>query len=883
MTELKRPNPDELLTLAQEQETAQDRGKLKIFFGAAPGVGKTYTMLQDAKLRRQEGIDVVLGIVESHGRPETKKLIEDFELLPRLELNYRGKVLEEFALDQALARHPAIIIVDEMAHSNVEGSRHRKRWQDIKELIDRGIDVYTTLNVQHVESLNDIVAQITGVRVQETVPDSIIDEANIIELVDLSPDDLLRRMDEGNVYIAEQAKLATQNFFRKSNLVALRELALRFTAERVNSDLQLQRISRDKENIWATTDRLLVCISSHEDSSRLVRATRRLAVRLQAEWTAIYVESSQASANQAEQQNVYKNLRLAEQLGAQTTVITGLDVIEEIIEYAHLHNITKIIIGKSFQPRWKTWLFGSLVDKLVQRSKNIDIYIIHDKQTSAVRKTKHEPIRKATFHSYMLATIIVAAISAFCLSMTHYMHNSNIIMLYLLGVVLIATRGRRGPATWASIISVVAYDFLFIPPRFSFVITDVQYIVTLAVMLGVSQLISYLTVIAKEQTLAARARERYLSELNNLDKQLSSTWGLTELLKVGTRYLSDILDAEVSALVPDDKKQLYIIASAPTNARPLMSEKENSVAQWVYELGQPAGLGTETLPYSEALYLPLIGTKNTIGIIRLKPNRRIEAFHSEEIRLIEACINQIANAIEVDYLQDEAKRNQVAANTQHLNHALINSLADDVKTPLSDIIEAAKKLNLDGTNVDKSSIEKIMQQAERINRLFISLSETGVGAHNKLTLNKEKISLNTLIHTSLENLKDALKNYSLNVDIANELPNIPLDKKLIGQVIINLVENALRYSPEGTPIQIKAYAQTDQVMVSIGDRGPGISEVELEKIFLKFYRGSNAKDKEGAGMGLAICRNIIEAHGGKIWAEPKHPSGIDFYFTLPLL
>ena len=881
MAELTRPNPDDLLALAQQQESEQARGKLKIFLGAAPGVGKTYTMLQDAQRQRAAGLDVVIGIVESHGRAETQALFQGFELLPRLACAYRGKILEEFDLDAALARHPALVIVDEMAHTNAADCRHEKRWQDIKELIDRGIDVYTTLNVQHIESLNDIVAQITGIRVQETVPDSIIEQAHTIELIDLPPDDLLKRLQEGKVYFPEQAKLALKGFFSKANLVALRELALRFTAEQVNAEVQSQRLELQRDTLWTTSERLLVCVGADESSAKLIRAARRMASRLQAEWTAVYVQSPRLRLTEAQEQQAHKNLRLAEQLGAQTAVISGRDIVKEIIAYAQMHNVSKIVIGKQIRPRWKDLLFGSLVDELVRHSNNIDLYIIREDTPRRKFNFWQQRTRKSSFGSYVIATGVIALITGCCLWLYPRIENINIIMLYLMAAVCFSLLGRRGPAFFAGVLSIACLAFFFLPPRFNFSIDDVQYLFTLFVLLLISQIISHLTVFAQEKTAMLRARERYLSELYNLSKQLAATWGMQNLLSIGSQYVAEILDADVTALVANAERQLYVKAYS-NETEPVLTEKEMSVAQWAYDLGQPAGLGTETLPHSKALYLPLIGGQRTIGVLSIQPHVAIDAFDSEAMRLLQACATQIAAAVEVSYLQEEAEQIQITVNQERLRSTLLSSVSHDLKTPLTTILGAASSLAEFCQGQQRTLANTIVYQSQRLNRLISNLLQTVSLESGEIKLHKERHSIEEVIGSSLTVLSDELQQYPLTLKISPTIPLVLFDNILLEQVFINLIENALRYGRPGTPIEISAASNAEQVEVSISDGGSGIDEADLDKIFTKFYRGSNAAGTTGTGLGLAICYSIIQAHGGKMWAQRRQPSGVTFYFTLPL-
>lgn len=643
-----RRNPEALLAQIQAQEENDKGGKLKIFLGAAPGVGKTYAMLQEANLRKNQGVDVVVGLVETHGRQDTGKLIGGLEILPKQNIEYKGQVLQEFDLDAAIARKPGLILVDEMAHTNAPTCRHAKRWQDIQELLNRGIDVFTTLNVQHLESLNDVIQQIIGVKVRETLPDSMLEEAEI-ELVDLPPDDLLKRLAEGKVYFKEQAKLAIKNFFKKSNLTALRELALRVTAEQVNMDVMSERKFQDSQEMWATADKLLVCVGPGEGSAKLVRAAKRLANSLHAEWMALYVDAPRLNLSQEQKDNVGQNLRLAEQLGAETLVVGGDDLVAEIIRVARERNVTKIVISKHIRPQWRNLLKGSLVDQLVRNSGEIDIYVIRADDQFA-KETHHlkSPTDNFFWPGYVFAAIVVAGCTGTAFLLNASFTFSNLIMVYLLGLVIVAGLGRYGPSLFASVASVLSLDFFFVPPIYSFVIKRSEYIFTFAVMLVIGNVISYLTIKIRQQAERSRLREKRTYSILALTKELASHRGLGELIQISTQQIAEVFDSEVLALLVDENDALKIVAGYPKIIE--LEDKEFSVAKWAYDMEQSAGLGTGTLPYSEAIYIPLIGAKATLGVLRMKPLYPKRFFEAEQMDLLKAFVNQTALAVEVDRL-----------------------------------------------------------------------------------------------------------------------------------------------------------------------------------------------------------------------------------------
>ncbi|MFZ1376699.1 MAG: DUF4118 domain-containing protein, partial [Geothrix sp.] len=614
----RRPDPDALLRKVQEEEARERRAKLKVFFGAAPGVGKTYAMLSEAQERRSEGLDVVIGVVETHGRSETAALIEGLEVLPRRELAYGGQFLPEFDLDAALQRRPGLILMDELAHSNVMGSRHAKRWQDVLELLDAGIDVYTTLNVQHLESLKDVVAQITGVLVRENVPDTVLERADEVELVDLPPDDLLLRLKEGKVYLPEQARHAQDHFFRKGNLLALRELALRHTAESVDAQMRRYMAAEGIHKTWAAGDRLLVCVGPGELSERLIRGTRRMAGALGAPWLALYVESRQhLRFTDEDRTRLEANLRLAEKLGGETAVIEGAGaLVEDILTFARDRNITKIVVGKPSRPRWVELVMGSTVDELIRASGTIDVYVIsgepgREPATPLIRRTITSPLR-----NYLLSALTVAAASTLASLIFRRTELADIVMVYLLGILIVATRFGRGPSLLASVLSVAALDFLFIPPYFTFAVTDFRHVGTFAVMLLMGVVIGNLTERIRAQARLARGREQRTHALYRLGQELARSSGSAALVASALQNVATQFQSQGVLLRPDEHGRLQ--APAHPLAIPL-NDQELGVAQWVFDHAEPAGLGTLTLPGARATYLPLKGAAGAIGVLGLLP------------------------------------------------------------------------------------------------------------------------------------------------------------------------------------------------------------------------------------------------------------------------
>jgi len=881
----KRPDPDALLARVKEEEASQRRGRLKMFFGAAAGVGKTYAMLEAARQQRAGGVDVVVGYVETHGRAETDALLEGLEILPPRQVEYRGATLREFDLDRALARHPGLILVDELAHTNAPGSRHAKRWQDVLELLDAGINVYTTLNVQHVESLNDIVAKITGVLVRERVPDSVLEEANEVELIDLPPDDLLQRFKEGKVYVPDQAQEATRNFFRKGNLIALRELALRLTAERVDAQMRVYMRDHAIGKVWPAAERLLVCIGPSPSSARLVRAAKRMADRLGAEWIAAYVETPAQLRLPAEARDrLVDALRLAEQLGAKTVTLTGQKMSEEILAFARDRNVTKIIVGKPSRPLWKRILAGSIVDALVQGSGEIDIYVISGEADEASPVVPVRRRRLATdWPGYGQAVAMVTVATGIAWLMFPFVQLSNLIMVYLLGVIGVATRHGRGPSLVASVLSVAAFDFFFVPPYFSFAVSDAEHLITFAVMLVVALVISGLTVRIRSQAEAARQREQRTAALYAMSREMASTRGLEELVKIAVRHIGDIFRSPVVVLLPDAASGLS--PRGGDRAQFEMDSNELAVSRWVYEHRQPAGLGTSTLPGSSALYLPLISPRGPLGVLGIQPADRHALDAPEQLHQLETFANQTALAIERARLADEAQEAQVRIEAERLRSSLLSSVSHDLRTPLATITGAVSTILESGSRLDADTrielLESIREEAERLNRLVQNLLEMTRLESGALQLRRELHPLEEVVGAALGQFGKRLSGRRITTQLPSDLPLVPMDDVLIEQVFINLLDNALKYTPPDSPISIIATADDRTVRVEVGDHGPGLPRGQEHRIFEKFYRGPSSSGR-GAGLGLAICQGIIRAHGGRIWAQNLPEGGVAFLFTLPI-
>ncbi len=877
-------DPGAFLARVKEEKSEGAPGRLKIFFGAAAGVGKTYTMLQTARKLKADGLDIVIGYVETHGRAETAALLEGLEQIPLKKIEYRGTQQQEFDLDASLARKPQIILVDELAHTNAPGSRHVKRWQDVEELLDFGVDVFTTLNVQHVESLNDVVDQITGVPVQERVPDSIIERAYDIELIDLPPDELIERVKEGKVYLQDRALHALNNFFRKGNLIALRELALRVTADRVEAQMDQYRLSRQINEPWPATEKILVCVSQSPLSSRVVRAARRMAAGLRVKWMVAYVETPKtASMSLSDRNRVVQTLRLAEQLGAESRELVGDSVTEEIIKCARQNNVSKIVVGKPAQARWKEILFGSVVDDLIRRSGVIDVYVITGEKHSHEPVQAYSSTQRTKPNSYFKALMVVAVCTGLAKLMLPYFELSNVVMTYMLGVVVAATQYGRGPSVMASILSVAAFDFFFVPPYLTFAVSDTQYIITFAVMLTVALVISTLTTRVKQQAESARQREERTYALFSMSRELSSTLDAQDLFAIGLRHISEVFQSQTAICLPDAKGNLNVHARGLGGHA--LWKVDSGVALWVFRNKKPAGSGTDTLPAAEAIYVPLLGYKGVIGVLIVSFLEEGRFVSPDRLHLLETFANQIAIACERADLASENEKARLQMRTEHLKNSLLSSVSHDLRTPLSTIAGAAGSIADDGAKLsarDKKALaQMICTESQRLNSLVTNLLAVTKVDSGEVQLSKENYPLDEIIGSAVSAIIPAPSEGRLEVRLDNNDVEVCVDEPLIQQAFVNLFDNALKHTPENSQIEVTAAVSNGEVVVSVKDDGPGIADKEKSTIFEKFQRGSNA-GSAGSGLGLAIAKGIVQAHGGKIWVEDAPKGGSVFKVALPI-
>ncbi len=887
--ESERPNPDELLARIQSEEEKAKRGKLKIFLGYVAGVGKTYAMLEAAHQRKEESVDVVVGYVETHGRKETEALLTGLEVIPRRNITYRNINLSEMDLDAVIARHPQIVLVDELAHTNVPGSRHPKRYQDVEEILDAGINVYSTVNIQHLESLSDIVQQITGVVVREKIPDRLIDEAEEIELIDLPTDELLQRLREGKVYISDQAMRALEKFFRKGNLTALRELSMRRAAERVDTQMLTYMQTKAIPGPWAANERILVCISSHPMGERLIRSGRRLADMLNAEWFVLFVETPHHLHMPIENRlRIQRFMALAEELGAKVEQISGDSVAESVINYARSHNITKIVAGKPYRSRWFEFLRGSVIDQIIRDSGMIEVHVVSDVPVSAeAAHIRGEAIRQPLWR-YGLGVLLVVAVTLFGSFIGQYLDPTNLVMVYLLAVVLSALYLGRGPAIVTSIVSVLAFDFFFINPIFTFTVNDTQYLLTFLALLIVGLIISNSAALLRDQVMVMRSKEYETQSLFGLSRELTAARSLNQALAIAVRSTTSIIELKSMILLPENDG-LKIRCASPEF---VVDENDLAVAEWSFKHGQSAGQGTDTLPASTVHFTPLNTTHGPVGVLGVKVDGNSNTLTGNRRMLMDGLANLIAQAIDRVNLVDTANQAEMLRNTEKLQSALLNSISHELRTPLASITGVLTSLSESEKSLKQSRrfntattielLDSATDQARQLNQLVDNLLNMTRLESGGMHLNLQPTDLQDLIGSVLQQFGAHFEGRPVHLEIPEGLPVISADTILIAQVIVNLLDNACKYSPAGTPITIGVEPKEKTVEIYVRDEGYGLSEDELEKVFIKFYRSPNSMNHTGTGLGLSICKGIVEAHGGWIKASKNPDRGLTFRFSLPL-
>jgi two-component system sensor histidine kinase KdpD len=899
-----RPDPDEILARLKEEEVQAQRGKLKIFFGASAGVGKTYAMLLAAQAQHAQNVDLIVGLIETHGRAETQALLDGLEQLPLKTVHYRDRTLKEFDLDAALTRAPKLILIDELAHSNAPGSLHPKRWQDVEEMLKAGVDVWTTLNVQHLETLNDIVNGITGIAVRETVPDRIFDAADDVVIVDLTPDELLQRLQEGKIYLPQQAATAIQHFFRKGNLIALRELALRRTADRVDDDMLHYRRTQSVSRVWSTREGLLLCIGPDENAEKLVRSTARLASQMNVPWHCIYVETPPLQRlPQSHRERLLRILKMAQEAGAQTAIPSGNSLAPTIVKYARDHNLPRLVLGRVGNKPLRFWR-RTLVQTLEALSKDLDIIQIALPAQSVANQTIHHPtqqpqptqltttpLENASAPSYIAKVRPYAMSALLCLAaalMAAPLHSifelANIVMIFLLAVVLVAVRYGRGPAVLASFLSVAAFDFLYVTPRFSFSVADVQYLATFIIMLTVALVVGQLTAVLKWQVQVATSRETRMSALYEMSRDLSGALMHEQISDVAARVMASEFEAKIVLLIADLEGQLSPV-TPQTDRLPI--KLDVGIAQWAFDHAETAGHGTNTLPASPVLYLPLKAPMRLRGVLAIEPRNPLRLAGPEQRRMLDTCASLLALSIERIHYVDVAQDTTVQMESERLRNSLLSAISHDLRTPLSSLIAMAETLTmtppLSHTETTMEIAHALRDTALRISSQVNNLLDMARLQSGHIHLQKQWLPLEEAIGSALRAMTGAIDAQRVHIHLPNDLPLLHIDPMLFERVLCNLLENAAKYTPHDSPIDISAKVSDGSFYIMVDDHGPGLPQHREEAIFQKFERGHKESATSGVGLGLAICRAIIDAHGGTISGETRPEGGARFTLIFPEL
>ncbi|AGB79099.1 osmosensitive K+ channel histidine kinase [Enterobacteriaceae bacterium strain FGI 57] len=879
--EPQRPNPDRLL----EQTASPHRGKLKIFFGACAGVGKTWAMLAEAQRLRAQGLDILAGVVETHGRKETSEMLKGLTVLPQKRLSWQGRYLHEFDLDAALARRPALVLMDELAHSNAPGSRHPKRWQDINELLEAGIDVFTTVNVQHLESLNDIVSGVTGIQVRETVPDPFFDAADEVVLVDLPPDDLRQRLNEGKVYLAGQAERAIENFFRKGNLIALRELALRRTADRVDEQMRAWRDTQGQEKVWHTRDAILLCVGHHTGSEKLVRTAARLAARLGSVWHAVYVETPTLHRlPEAQRRAILSSLRLAQELGAETATLSDPSEEKAVIRYAREHNLGKIVIGRQEKRHW--WSGERFGDRLARHAPDLDLLVVAmDEKPDPLPSSTRDPRSffdkwQVQIRGYAVAFTLCTAITLIAAQWLMAFDAANLVMLYLLGVVIVALFYGRWPSVLATVINVISFDLFFIAPRGTLAVSDVQYLLTFGVMLTVGLVIGNLTAGVRYQARVARYREQRTRHLYEMSKALAVGRSAEYIARTCEQYIQSTFHARSQVLLPDENDKL-----TPSTQQDGLTPWDDAIARWSFDKGLPAGAGTDTLPGVPYQILPLKSASKTLGLVVVEPLNLRQLMIPEQQRLLETFTLLAASALERLALTASEEQARFASERESLRNSLLAALSHDLRTPLTVLFGQAEILTLDLASSGSPyapQANEIRQHVLNTTRLVNNLLDMARIQSGGFNLNKEWLTLEEVVGSALRMLEPGLNGQQIALSLPDPLMLIHVDGPLFERVLINLLENAVKYAGPQARIGINAREQNHQLFLDIWDNGPGIAQGQEIRIFDKFSRGNKESAIPGVGLGLAICRAIVDIHGGTLSASNRPEGGACFHVTLPL-
>ncbi len=888
-----RPDPDQLLEQLRSEEVRAKRGRLRIYFGASAGVGKTYAMLSAAQREREAGREVVIGVIETHGRSDTAELVDGLELLPLKDIARRGRTLKEFDLDAALKRKPRVLLVDELAHSNVEGSRHPKRWQDVQELLEAGIDVWSALNVQHLESLNGTVGAITGIRIHETVPDTVIETADEVILIDVTPDELISRLKAGKVYLPQQAERAAQNFFRKGNLIALREIALRRTAEHVEDDVRNYRVEKSIAPVWNTEGAILVCIGAREGAEQTVRVAARLAGQMNVRWYAAYVETPYLQRLAAsERDRILAVIKLAEDLGSSTAVLTGSDAAEALVSHAQTLNCATLVVGRPAPNSWRSWGARSMTRQLAVQAPTLDIVEVgHAESTrrlsSSVQRTQEETSDTSWYKNgsrYAWAIGSVVLITLLATPLLRFFDLANIVMLFLLGTVLVAVKFGRGPAALAAFLNVAAFDYFFVPPRLSFAVSDVQYLLTFVVMLAVGLLTGQLTAGLRFQARISSSRERRAQSLFELTRDLSAALLSTQVIEMGEAAVQRNFEGQALVLVTDANDQLVVPVSIPAGF-------DASVADWALRNEQAAGLSTTTLSSHPWHYMPLKAPMRVRGILALKPAQPRWLLIPEQLQQLDTLARQIAIALERVHYVEIAQQAVVQMESERLRNTLLAAMSHDIRTPLTALVGQAELLatSLPLTQRQIGLAQSISQEARELGTLVTNILEMARLESGQVDLRKDWQSVEEVIGSAIRSARHALGALRVKTEIPDDLPLVDFDASLMERVLINLLENTAKYGvgdyPADPAIVISASLAAGKLVMTVRDFGPGLPmsvRGNEDKLFAKFTRGHHESATRGVGLGLAICKAIMDAHGGTIKAAQAVGEGAQFTLTLPI-
>jgi two-component system, OmpR family, sensor histidine kinase KdpD len=877
-----RPDPDALLRSIKKEDQKKKRGRLKIFFGMAPGVGKTYAMLEAARHRAHDGIDMAVGCVETHARAETEDLVKGLEIIPRKKIDYRGVTIEELDIDALLARRPALALVDELAHTNAAGSRNTKRYQDVLELIETGIDVYTTLNVQHLESQADVVEKITGVTVRETLPDSILDQADEIELVDIPTEELLKRLSEGKVYVPERAGLARERFFKKGNITALREMALQYVARRVDYDLLEYMREKNIRGPWKTGERLLVAVSPSPHSEYLIRWTRRMAFNLKSPWVALYIEK-QKKLTREDHDRLIKNFNLARELGAEVISISDDTIVSGLLRVARRQNITQIIVGKPLRRYLSDYVTGgNLVERLLKSCGDIEIHVVTQPAAGIKVPLRFEGTeRTSPIKEYIVAVASVSGVTLIALPLSSITGYWSIGLIYLFSVSLIALFIGRGPVLLTATLSALLWNFLFIPPLFTFQINKIHDAMMFGMYFVIAIIIGSLTSRLRSKEKALRGREERITGLYEFSKALDNALGMDDIVSSAVAYVEKYLASSAAVILSVEPD---ILSNSPHPGGSLeISTKEHDVAEWAFKNKRPAGLFTDTIPGSCAQHIPLMAPGSVVGVLSLRPASG-QSFTPEQESFLQNIIYQLSMRIERENLSVSNQKARLTEESERLYRILLNSISHELRTPLTAITGASSSMLDEAVEARpetrRALSEEIRKASERLNRLVDNLLDMSRLESGMLKLNRQRYDLGDLVSVVIRRLENELRSHAVKVTIDEDMPMISIDFALMEQVLSNLIFNAVLHTPAGTVISIKGSMHDNTAMITVSDTGPGLSENDIPHLFDKFHRGDRAVSG-GTGLGLSICKGIVEAHGGSITAGNDPQGGAIFRIDLP--